>query len=129
MTEPTLTFNNFRKTERIRPKFHPIIENNSPVKSLQFPRAPYSHVVWWAISDTIKWTPLVLEESNFNFSYVRLCHLDIPIVKTAKLFANSGNPDQMLHSATSDQGMHSLPITLLGVSRQQIVKESWTSYP
>ena len=60
MTDPTWTFNNFCKTERIRPKFHPIIENHSHVKSSQFPRAPYSHAVWRAISDTIKWTPLVL---------------------------------------------------------------------
>ena len=28
MTEPTWTFNEFCKTERIRPKFHPIIENH-----------------------------------------------------------------------------------------------------
>ena len=53
MTEPTWTFNNFWKTERIRPKFHPIKENHAPMKSLQFPRAPYSYAVWWAISDTI----------------------------------------------------------------------------
>ena len=54
-----LAFNNFWKTERTRPKFYPILENYSLVKSPQFPRAPYSHMVWWAISDTIKWTPLV----------------------------------------------------------------------
>ena len=59
MIEPTWTFNNFWKTERISSKFHPIIENHFPVKSPQFSRAPYSHAVWWAISDTIKWTPLV----------------------------------------------------------------------
>ena len=57
MTEPTWTFNNFWKSKRIRSKFHPIIENYSPEKSPQFPRAPYSHAVWRAISDTIKWTP------------------------------------------------------------------------
>ena len=34
----------------------------------------------------------------------------------AKLFANSGDPDQMPHSAASDRGLHCLPITLLGVS-------------
>ena len=33
-----------------------------------------------------------------------------------KLFTNSGDPD---HSATSDLGLHCLPITLLGVSRLQ----------
>ena len=32
----------------------------------------------------------------------------------AKLFANSGDPDQMLHSAASDLGLPCLQITLLG---------------
>ena len=32
----------------------------------------------------------------------------------AKLFANSGDPDQTPRSAASDQGLHCLPITLLG---------------
>ena len=35
----------------------------------------------------------------------------------AKLFANSGDPDQMLRSAASDLGLHCLPITRLRVSR------------
>ena len=30
-----------------------------------------------------------------------------------KLFANSGDPDQTLHSAASDLGLHCLPITIL----------------
>ena len=30
----------------------------------------------------------------------------------AKLFANSGDPDQTLHSAASDLGLHCLQITL-----------------
>ena len=38
-----------------------------------------------------------------------------------ELFANSGDPDQVLHSAASDLGLHSLPITLLGVSQLQWV--------
>ena len=38
------------------------------------------------------------------------------------LFANSGDPDQILHSAVSDLGLHYLPITHLGVSRLQCVK-------
>ena len=29
----------------------------------------------------------------------------------AKVLANSGGPDQMLHPAASDLGLHSLPIT------------------
>ena len=38
-----------------------------------------------------------------------------------KLFANSGDPDQMLHSAASDLGLHCLPVTHLGVSSLQWV--------
>ena len=37
----------------------------------------------------------------------------------AKIFANSGDPDQMPHSKVSDLGLHCLPITLLKVSRLQ----------
>ena len=40
-----------------------------------------------------------------------------------KLFAKSGDPDQMPHSAASDLGLHCLPITLLRVSRLQ-----WVNY-
>ena len=40
----------------------------------------------------------------------------------AKLFANSGDPDQTPRSAASDLGLHCLPITLLGVSQIQLVK-------
>ena len=39
-----------------------------------------------------------------------------------EILANSKDPDQMLHSAASDLGLHCLPITLLGVSRLQSVK-------
>ena len=35
----------------------------------------------------------------------------------AKLFANSGDPDQTLLSTAIDLGMHCLPIILLGVTR------------
>ena len=42
----------------------------------------------------------------------------------AKLFANSGDPDQMQHSVVSDLGLHCFPVTLLGVSRLQWVKVS-----
>ena len=41
----------------------------------------------------------------------------------AKLFANSGDPDQTPHSVVSDLGRHCLPITLLRVSRLQLVKQ------
>ena len=36
-----------------------------------------------------------------------------------ELFANSGDPDQMLHSVASDLGLHCFPVSLLGVSRLQ----------
>ena len=39
-----------------------------------------------------------------------------------ELFANSGDPDQMPHSAGSDLGLHWLPVTRLGVSSLQWVK-------
>ena len=39
-----------------------------------------------------------------------------------KLFANSGDSDQMPHSAASDLGLHCFPSTLLGVTRIQWVK-------
>ena len=39
-----------------------------------------------------------------------------------ELFANSGDPDQMPHSAASDLGLHCLPVTHLGVSRFQWAK-------
>ena len=41
----------------------------------------------------------------------------------AKIFANSGDPDQTPHSAASDLGLHCLPITFQGVSRLQ-----WVNY-
>ena len=42
-----------------------------------------------------------------------------------ELFANSGDLDQMLHSAASDVGLHCLPTTLLRVSRLQWVNQFW----
>ena len=42
----------------------------------------------------------------------------------AKLFANSGDPDQMPHSAASDLGLHCLLVTLLVISKLQWVKVS-----
>ena len=40
----------------------------------------------------------------------------------AKLFANTGDPDQTPRSAASDLVLHCLPITLLRVSQLQWVK-------
>ena len=39
-----------------------------------------------------------------------------------ELFAKTGDPDQRLHSAASDLGLHCLPVTCLGVSSLQLVK-------
>ena len=47
--------------------------------------------------------------------------------KKAKLFANSGDPDQTPHSAASDLGLHCLPVTHLGVSRLQWVNCWYTT--
>ena len=43
----------------------------------------------------------------------------------AKLFANSGDLDHMLNSAGSDLGLHFLPVTFLGVTRLQWIKEAY----
>ena len=42
--------------------------------------------------------------------------------KIGKLFANSGDPDLMLHSVASDLGLHCLQSIFLGDSRLQCVK-------
>ena len=42
----------------------------------------------------------------------------------AKLFANSGYPDQTPQNAAFDLGLHCLPVTLLRVSRLQWVKNN-----
>ena len=43
--------------------------------------------------------------------------------KVAKLFANSGDPDQTPRYAASGLGLHCLPVTLLRVSRIQWVND------
>ena len=48
----------------------------------------------------------------------------------AKLFANSGDPDQTLYFAVSDLDLHFSSITLLGVNRLHWVIDKYTSgYP
>ena len=42
----------------------------------------------------------------------------------AKLFVNSGDPDQTPHSAACDLGMHFLTVTLLGISRLKKVSQT-----
>ena len=46
----------------------------------------------------------------------------------AKLFVNSGDPDQTPRSEASDLGLHCLPINCLQVSRLQWVKSHNTCY-
>ena len=41
----------------------------------------------------------------------------------AELLTNSGIPDQTSRSVASDLGLHCLPITLLGVSGLQLIKQ------
>ena len=45
-----------------------------------------------------------------------------------ELLANSGDPDQMPHSAASDLGLHCFPVNLLGVFRLQWVN-AWVVCP
>ena len=55
----------------------------------------------------------MLEDSNFDFRYVRLCDLIIPRKKMVELFANSGGPHKKMHISASDLGLHCLLVTLL----------------
>ena len=71
---------------------------------------------------THKRLPLyILEESIFDFRYIRLYDVDILKDKWVEIFANSGDLDQMPLSAASDLGLHCLPVTRLGVSSLQRV--------
>ena len=63
---------------------------------------------------------IILEESIFDFRYVRHYDIDIPKEKKVELFANNGDHRC---SAASDLGLHSLPVTHLGVSSLQTVKK------
>ena len=45
-----------------------------------------------------------------------------------ELLANSRDPDQMLHSAAYDLGLHCLPVTRLGVSSLQwVIAAFWNN--
>ena len=74
-----------------------------------------THCILNRLSHTIYWkSPIsVLGMSGCEVYFLR---------KKAKLFANSGDPDQTPRSAASDLGLHCLPITLLRVSQLQWVK-------
>ena len=54
--------------------------------------------------------------------YMCRCDLDNSGEKCLKLFANSGEPDQMPQNVASDLVLPCLPITFLGVSRLKWVK-------
>ena len=51
--------------------------------------------------------------------------IQIFLEKKVVLFANSGDPDRMLHSAVSDLGLHCLPITLFKGLYSTMVKGDW----
>ena len=51
-----------------------------------------------------------MEDSNFDFRYIRLCYLEKQMVE---LIGNSGDPDQTPRSVASDLGLHCLSVTLL----------------
>ena len=64
-----------------------------------------THFILNRLSHTIYWkSPISILGMSGYIMYIFL-------EKKAKLFANSGDPDQMPHSAVSDQGLHCLPIT------------------
>ena len=63
-------------------------------------------------SATTLWTGL-FPKAGYLVSFLSsLCFIEIPVFN-----ASSVDPDQMLHSAASDLGLHCLQITLLGVSQ------------
>ena len=68
-------------------------------------------------------THYILEESIFDLLYA----VGISKEEMTRLFANSGDPDQMPRSAASDLGIYYLPVTRLPVSRLQWVKISIAS--
>ena len=61
----------------------------------------------------------ILEESNVDFRYVRLCDLDIPREKCLNYLQIVEDPGQTPRSAASDLGLHCLPVILTRVSRLQ----------
>ena len=67
-------------------------------------------------------TKYILEESIFDFRYVRLCDIAIPKKNDCIFYKQwRGEPNQTPHSAASDLSLHCLPVTHLGVSSLQWV--------
>ena len=82
-----------------------VFEVTANSKDPDQPIEPLTHFILNRLSHTIYWkSPIsVLGISGYT--------MYIFLEKKAKLSANSGDPDQMLHSAASDLGLHCLPIT------------------
>ena len=74
------------------------------------PHATHTHYIY------------ILEQSNVSLGTSGSKNY-LFLEKMAKLFANSGDPDQTPRSVTSDLGMQYLPVTLLGLSRLQWVNK------
>ena len=67
-------------------------------------------------------TLYILEDSNFDFSMSGyMIYVFYVFLEKNKLFAGTGDPDQMPYSAVSDLGLHCLPITLWRVSNGLIL--------
>ena len=78
---------------------------------------PLTHCILNRLSHTIYWkSPIAILGTSSYEIYVFL-------EKKAKLFANSGDPDQMLRSAASDLGLHCLQFTLFMGLRPQWIKK------
>ena len=72
-----------------------------------------THCILNRFSHTIYWKSLISILGTSGYE------IYIFLEKMAKLFANSGDPDETPRSAVSDLGLHCLPITLSRVSRLQ----------
>ena len=66
---------------------------------------------------------------NRSISYIKHFWLDFIITIFCRILyiinANNVDPDQMLHSATSDLGLHNLPMVLLWNARLKWVNNDW----
>ena len=68
------------------------------------------------------WTSLYPIEGVPGCSLLLLCFIEIPIFNV-----NSVDPDQTLHSAASDLGLHCLPMSLLWDASLKSVKKNTSS--